>query len=57
MTTEPPKETPEAIWKDMMKEAKDCRRTWGIGFPVLSMYLLRKYWHRVTGWLPPEERT
>lgn len=54
---EPDKDSPEAIWNDMMKEAKDCRRTWGMGFPVISMFLLRKYWKRATRWMPPEEGT
>lgn len=44
----------EATWWAMMKEAKECRKTWGMGFPVISTFLLRKYWHKVTGWMPPE---
>ena len=44
----------QELWSELMAEAKDCRRTWGMGFPVISTFLLRKYWAKITGWLPPE---
>ena len=48
-------EDPKLVWEQLMKEAKSCRRVWGMGFPVISTFLLRKYWKRVTGYEPPED--
>lgn len=53
-STKQPKHSPDQIWRELMEEAKACKRTWGMGFPVISTCLLRKYWQKATGWLPPE---
>jgi hypothetical protein len=45
---------PESAWWRMMEEAQSCRRKWGIGFPVISTFLLRKFWKEATGYLPPD---
>jgi len=50
-------EMPYRAWNDAMIEARRCKFTWGMGFPVISMYLLRKFWHKATGWMPPETNT
>lgn len=44
----------EILWLRLMQEAKHCQRNWGMGFPVISTELLRKYWHEATGFMPPE---
>jgi hypothetical protein len=41
------------IWQELMAESRSCQRTWGMGFPVISTELLRKYWEKATGFLPP----
>jgi hypothetical protein len=46
----------EIIWANLEQEAISCQRTWGMGFPVISLELLRKYWHEATGHEPAERR-
>ena len=46
------RESPQDVWKDIVAESRKCRASWGIGFPVISAELLRKYIHRMTGGLP-----
>ena len=29
-------------WPDIEKKAKECQRTWGMGFPVISITLLKE---------------
>lgn len=48
-------EDAQRVWKAMLVTAKECRRTWGMGFPVISTELLRKYWAEATGYYPPEK--
>jgi hypothetical protein len=42
------------VWAELSKKAKECQRSWGMGFPVISLHLLRKYWFRATGHAPKE---
>lgn len=32
----------QETWDEIVRVAKDCQRTWGMGFPVISTYLLSK---------------
>lgn len=31
---------------DLRKEARDCQRVWGMGFPVISLKLLEPFWEK-----------
>jgi hypothetical protein len=42
-------EHPAVVWNAVMAEAAQCRRTWGMGFPVISLELLKPFWERATG--------
>lgn len=33
---------PANIWKQVEQTAKECQRCWGMGFPVISITLLKK---------------
>lgn len=54
-TPDDKEKTQAALWRELMVEAQECRRIWGLGFPVISTHLLRKYWQKATGYLPPEK--
>lgn len=49
----------EAIWHALMKEVVSFRKSNISGdpvtaIPVIAISDLRKYWHKATGWMPPE---
>lgn len=33
---------PPEIWEKIEKTAKECKATWGMGFPVISIRLLKQ---------------
>lgn len=32
----------ESTWVEIERVARECQRTWGMGFPVISTHLLRQ---------------
>lgn len=40
-------ETREQVWRELEAKAKACQRTWGLGFPVISVALLRPFIKRL----------
>ena len=33
---------PTDVWKQIEKTAIECRKTWGFGFPIISITLLKQ---------------
>lgn len=34
-------------WQEVLNTARECKRVWGMGFPVISIKLLEPYWEAV----------
>lgn len=47
--------TPSEVWQQIERAARDCQRTWGMGFPVISTALLAPLFEQATAWKPPSD--
>lgn len=43
-------------WKEIEKKAKECQKWWGMGFPVISLELLKPLFDRAIKQAVEEER-
>lgn len=37
----------DGVWGEIEAQAKSCQKTWGMGFPVISLAILKPMWDRL----------